>query len=116
MPYGRQKVWNEVCLREKFIHFRSLYASCWTTCSFLFHEGNVIGSGYSYGSLNGTRSAFSAVAKINGIIAGQNEVVCLFMKSSAKQLSKLTKGNLKWDPDFVLNIFGGYGSNVSYRS
>ncbi|MPC60285.1 hypothetical protein E2C01_054324 [Portunus trituberculatus] len=47
-------------------------------------SGKADGSGFSYSSLNAVRSAISAMAKINGIPVGQNELVCLFMKSAAK--------------------------------
>ena len=77
----------------------------------LFNAGKADGSGYSYSSLNAARSAISTVAKINGIPAGQNELVCLFMKSAAKQHSKLPRSNFTWDPDVFLNTFHVWGSN-----
>ncbi|MPD03611.1 hypothetical protein E2C01_099253 [Portunus trituberculatus] len=67
------------------------------------------GSGFSYSSLNAARSAVSAVAKISGIPAGQNELVCLFMKSAAKQRSKLPRNNFTWDPDVFLRTFDTWG-------
>ena len=77
----------------------------------LFHKGKADGSGYSYSSLNAARSAISAVAKINGVPAGQNDMVCLFMKSAAKQQSQFPKTNFTWDPDAFLNTFNVWGHN-----
>lgn len=77
----------------------------------LFHSGKADGSGFSYSSLNAARSAISAVAKINGIPAGQNELVCLFMRSASKQRSQLPRNNLTWDPDAFLRTFDSWGDN-----
>ncbi|MPC49747.1 hypothetical protein E2C01_043559 [Portunus trituberculatus] len=65
-----------------------------------------------YSSLNAARSAISAVAKINGSSAGQHKVVCLFMRSAAKQRSKLPRVGFTWDPDLLLKTFDGWGGNT----
>lgn len=77
----------------------------------LFNSGKANGSGFSYSSLNAARSAISAVAKINGVPAGQNELVCLFMRSAAKQRSQFPRNNFTWDPDVFLRTFDSWGDN-----
>ena len=54
----------------------------------LLRHGKTDGSIYSYSSLNAAWSAISVVAKINGVPAGQTDMVCLFMKAAAKQRSQ----------------------------
>ncbi|MPC36779.1 hypothetical protein E2C01_030248 [Portunus trituberculatus] len=68
--------------------------------------------GYSYSSFNAARSAISTVVQIDGTPAGQHKIVCLFMRSAAKQRSKLPRDGFIWKPDLLLKTFDGWGSNT----
>ena len=110
--YGRHiKVWNEFCLREQVDPFSPPVNKLLDHLFILFHKGKADGSGYSYSSLNAARSAISTIAKIHGVPAGQNDLVCLFMKSAAKQQSQFPRNNFTWDPDTFLNTFNAWGHN-----
>ncbi|MPC74552.1 hypothetical protein E2C01_068915 [Portunus trituberculatus] len=110
--YGRHiKIWNKFCVQEKVDPFFPPVTKLLDHLFLLFHNGKANGSGYSYSSLNVARSAISAVAKINGVPAGQNEMLCLFMKSAAKQRSKFPKNNFTWDSDAFLHTFNVWRHN-----
>lgn len=110
--YGKHiKAWSDFCVREQVDPFSPPVNKLLEHLFFLYNTGKTDGSGFSYSSLNAARSAISAVAKINGIPAGQNELVCLFMRSAAKQRSKLPRNNFTWDPDFFLRTFDTWGNN-----
>ena len=113
VAYGRHiKVWNEFCLREQVDPFSPPLSKLMDHLLFLFNEGKMDGSGYSYSSLNAARSAISAVAKINGMPAGQHQMVCFFMRSVAKNRSNLPGGGFTWVPDLLLNTFEAWGSKT----
>ena len=78
----------------------------------LFRKRKADGSGYSYSSLNVARSAISAIAKFSGVSAGNNDMVCFFMKSAATQQFQFLKINFTWDPDAFLHTFPVWGHNT----
>lgn len=97
MAYERHfKIQNATCLREKVDPFSSPSNKLLDHLLNLVNEGKADGSERSVNSLNTVRSAISTIARINGIPAGQNEVVCLFMRSAAKHRSKLLKCDIIW--------------------
>lgn len=61
--------------------------------------------------MNSLRSAISAIATIDGKIAGEHLLVSRFMKAVFNLKPALPRYNITWDPQIVLNYIVGLGPN-----
>lgn len=68
-----------------------------------FHKEFNSVKGGQYSSMNSIRSAISSVAVIDGKPAGQDRLVCRFMKAVFHLKPALPRYNITWDPQVALN-------------
>ena len=99
--------WLSFCVHGGFNPFQP---SIKILLDFLYKEFKS-GKGRQYSSMNSLRSAISAIATIDGKIAGEHLLVSRFMKAVFNLKPALPRYNITWDPQIVLNYIVGLGPN-----